>query len=663
MPTRRLPGVVLAALLTVVCPLASASEFGSMLDEADRVRSADAARFGQLIDALGRRRNEANEAELQRLRYLSAYRKILYQNAVEAGIADARALFDETEDHELKFRAGSLAANSLAINRDFTEALRMLAQTLPMRAQVSDRTIVDDGTVAAAAVYNQLGQYAVGLKYADETLAGSPAPRAQCLAGYTRLEARYHLGVLRDEGAIRAAIQQCIAVKEQLVGNFGRILLARHLSDRGRPDEAIRLLDAYVVEVEGIGYAYLIAEYRALLADLYLKRGNPAAAERHAHAALIRETGVASARPVALANRILYQVAEERGDLRGALIRYRRYAEAEQAWSSEAQAREMAYQMVRHELMQQTQQIDLLNQQNSVLQLRQRVQDKTAENNRLVMALLILVVAFVGFWAVRTRRLQVSLRRMAEVDALTEVCNRRHFTHLGELALEKASRSGEEVALIMFDLDHFKSINDSHGHAVGDWVLKKVAEVCRPMFREVDAFGRIGGEEFAVLLVGLDLRNARRLADDIRSRLVAIDSAPSEHAFQVTASFGVATSALAGYDLARLMSNADRMLYRAKRRGRNRVCQYDTHADRHAGDGDDVPPPLTPGVATETSERSPPATGNGEGVREPGGKADTEYPLSPPLDRRASGPAGRDPADPPQSAPAEVPETRTRAAS
>ena len=133
---------------------------------------------------------------------------------------------------------------------------------------------------------------------------------------------------------------------------------------------------------------------------------------------------------------------------------------------------------------------------------------------------------------------------------------------------------GESAAVIMFDLDRFKAINDTYGHDTGDWVLKQVADTCSGLCRRIDHFGRIGGEEFAILLHGCELQAAIRLAEDCRIRLANIETRDSGHAFAITASFGVSVSRHSGYGLAELMSHADLVLYRAKRGGRNRVHAY-----------------------------------------------------------------------------------------
>jgi diguanylate cyclase len=135
---------------------------------------------------------------------------------------------------------------------------------------------------------------------------------------------------------------------------------------------------------------------------------------------------------------------------------------------------------------------------------------------------------------------------------------------------------------VMFDLDHFKAINDTYGHGAGDWVLKQVGKTCAAHCRKVDYIGRIGGEEFAVFLRGVDAAAAALTAENCRSQLAQIDTRECGYSFVVTASFGVSSTAQSGYDLSRLLSHADQMLYRAKNEGRNRVCTYTTE---NAGDG------------------------------------------------------------------------------
>jgi len=278
--------------------------------------------------------------------------------------------------------------------------------------------------------------------------------------------------------------------------------------------------------------------------------------------------------PLVSAYRTLYLIAERRGDFKIALGYYRHYADAEKGYLNEVKTRELAYQIVRAENQQKNQQIQLLNRQNNLLQLQQRVEQQKAANSRMVMLFFAIFTLLVALWGYKTRRLHASLRRMAETDALTGICNRHHFTVLAEQTLAQCARNGSHVALIMLDLDHFKSINDNYGHVTGDWVLKQVAKVGQELCRPVDHFGRLGGEEFAILLNGCDLKAATRVAEDFRVRIGGIQSADSGFNFRITASFGVTCSMMAAYDLDKLLSQADQVLYRAKREGRDRVVAF-----------------------------------------------------------------------------------------
>jgi diguanylate cyclase (GGDEF)-like protein len=572
---RLLACLLVPALLFAAPAIGAAPDpIEGMLAEADKARSSNPKRFAELLAALDASRHRATLLQQQRLRYLHAYSMLAYEDNPSVATSLAKALFKETSDVDLKFRAGALVANSGAITRNFSEGLRYLEQSLALRGQVADRDVRHDGINAAAIIYNQLGQYRLGLQYAEETLADKPRPRARCFAAHLRLEAQYYLKVPPDEASIIAIVEQCAAQGEAIVANLVRSTLARHWADQGQRNRAMRLLQEHLAEVEATRYPRLIAEFRSLLAEFSLAEGHAAAAETHAQATLAQSASLSSSLPLVTAYRTLYQLAERDGDPVAMLEQYRRYAQAEKAYLTDAQARELAYQIVRHESLQKSQQIELLERQNEVLQLQQRVDRQAAQNSRLLTMLLLVLASLVGYWAYQIKRRHSTLRHQAETDALTGVSNRHHFTIEGARSLAQCAQAGEGAALIMFDLDHFKSINDNYGHITGDWVLKRVADTCKAFCRRIDHLGRLGGEEFAILVQGFDASGAGRLAEDCRMRIAAIDTSETGYTFAVTGSFGVSTTVLSGYDLSRLLAHADQMLYRAKREGRNRVCIY-----------------------------------------------------------------------------------------
>ena len=170
------------------------------------------------------------------------------------------------------------------------------------------------------------------------------------------------------------------------------------------------------------------------------------------------------------------------------------------------------------------------------------------------------------------KRLEADLREMAATDMLTGLPNRRHF--LGQLEQEKArvSRAEEKcAAVLMIDIDHFKVVNDSFGHAAGDHVLRHLATLMKEDLRKIDTLGRLGGEEFAVILPGADQAAAEIFAERLRKQVAETPAVLDKWTIPVTISIGV-TEIKPGDDSADdALTRADRALYRAKECGRNRV--------------------------------------------------------------------------------------------
>ncbi|MDD2834112.1 MAG: diguanylate cyclase [Methylotenera sp.] len=171
------------------------------------------------------------------------------------------------------------------------------------------------------------------------------------------------------------------------------------------------------------------------------------------------------------------------------------------------------------------------------------------------------------------KKLEEELRQKAYVDYLTEVNNRGHFMELAEKELARSLRYEKPLAIFMIDIDWFKRINDSHGHKLGDAVLKRMAGICRTTLREVDIIGRIGGEEFAILLPETEIQEATEVAERLRSAIAAAD-VPLKDGLPVkfTVSIGVASVASQDDNMDVLLNRADDALYQAKESGRNKVC-------------------------------------------------------------------------------------------
>jgi diguanylate cyclase (GGDEF)-like protein len=154
---------------------------------------------------------------------------------------------------------------------------------------------------------------------------------------------------------------------------------------------------------------------------------------------------------------------------------------------------------------------------------------------------------------------------------MTDICNRRHFLTLAETEWRRFEQDGEPFALLILDVDLFKSINDRFGHNVGDAVIKSVAGICRDGKREGDILARIGGEEFVLLLPKTRCDEAVGIAEKLRQRVEAEPFVNDEESLRLTISIGVAEAQAEMAGISDLMKCADQALYDAKRSGRNRV--------------------------------------------------------------------------------------------
>lgn len=171
-------------------------------------------------------------------------------------------------------------------------------------------------------------------------------------------------------------------------------------------------------------------------------------------------------------------------------------------------------------------------------------------------------------------RMVKRLEELATTDGLTGLLNKRTLTEMGRQKLRSAKRFHKPLSVLVCDLDHFKQVNDTHGHDVGDRVIRGFADVLRRSKRETDAVGRFGGEEFVVVCEQTDTEGAEQLAERIRAELGATTFVTQAGALTVTCSVGVATFPAAGSEWEELFKSTDEALYASKRGGRNLVTVW-----------------------------------------------------------------------------------------
>lgn len=163
------------------------------------------------------------------------------------------------------------------------------------------------------------------------------------------------------------------------------------------------------------------------------------------------------------------------------------------------------------------------------------------------------------------------LRRRLTTDHVTGVCNRAHFFELAERESRRSSHADRLLGVVTLDIDHFKRVNDTYGHSVGDLVLRAVAKACASSLKPGSTLARLGGEEFVVLMPAPDAATLMEAAEAMRLAVAGAKVRVSDADLQVTASFGCALGRAATSPIYELLDRADKALYRAKRNGRNRI--------------------------------------------------------------------------------------------
>ena len=193
----------------------------------------------------------------------------------------------------------------------------------------------------------------------------------------------------------------------------------------------------------------------------------------------------------------------------------------------------------------------------------------------LFLSFMVIILTSVGFLVLQKDRAEQAATKLAVTDPLTGTFNRRTFLDLAEKEIARARRSQAPLSLVMFDLDHFKKVNDRYGHVAGDYVLKRFVEVTQLCLRQEDLLVRYGGEEFCLLLPDTDVGDAVALAERIRAAteyaMFIFDEGQSEQRIHVTVSGGVAKLG-ADARIDTLVARADEALYAAKNAGRNQIA-------------------------------------------------------------------------------------------
>ena len=550
----------------------AAENADQLLRQADAIKYTSNEEFLTLLNKLDAQSGSLTPVQRDWVEYFHAW-QLGYRGEYQKALAAFDALLAHTPDETVRARARISLIYDQVDAGHFEDAFIVMGTVLESLPRIDDRDtrfLVFD---AAAYVYSRGGEYDLALSYVNQALAMDPGERSMCAVRETQIWIMQEAGKLQpDDALIRQGLDTCRQIGAAANANSILLEWANAFLDHDRPADALKLLEKNKPAILATRSSALTSDYRSIMAQAYLRTGDLADARESAHSAVELANQQDKAKSVADAYDVLYRVAKQRGDAAAALAWHEKYAVADKAYLNDVSARALAYQMVHQRVLDNQRQLLAATNQNAVLALQQQVEAQKARTRLLYILLLLSGMLIVGGWAYRTKRSQMKFQKLARRDGLTGIFNRQHFLESAQDALRECARHTREACLMLMDLDHFKSVNDMHGHAAGDDALKRTVATCQVLLRPNDLFGRLGGEEFAILLPDCPTDVARRRAEAMRESIVAARREGEAAAdVAVTASFGVASTRVCGYNLATLLAAADDAMYTAKRGGRNRV--------------------------------------------------------------------------------------------
>lgn len=551
---------------------ASENDVDSMLAQAWKLKSKAPEEFSALLDSLAESDKRLNDEQKLKFEYLDGYR-VAFSGKPLLAIEKYQHVIANTVDAELRLYASTALLNIFAITRNYSEGFDTVTYLLPQLATPGSEAAAQ-AHLGLAIFYNQVNEYDNAYKSASEALSLTSDLRSICFGNNLIFEAQVNQQKIISKENFEQGLEACRLAEENVVIASTVILKAKNLLNKDDAESAQELLIENKAIFDAINYPRIKAEYHSLMSMLLFKSNSIIEAEVQAKAALDIASQMGATKPNVDALYVLYLIEEFRSNSSRALAFYKQYAQLEKAYVDEVSAKQLSISKAKNEALEKANQIKLLDKENALLKTEARLRKKELQNSYLVILSLVMLAAVIIAWLMVTRRIHRKFKTQARTDKLTGVTNRHYFTELAQSNLRYHSRTGQDLAFVIFDLDLFKRINDTYGHIVGDWVLQEVVKTVQRVCRGQDIIGRMGGEEFALLLPGCTVEKAIAITENYRSAIAAIDTTSTGHAFSVTASFGVSDSRQCGYSFDKLYASADEALYQSKETGRNKICGY-----------------------------------------------------------------------------------------
>jgi diguanylate cyclase (GGDEF)-like protein len=566
-----LAGLALGALLYTAAAATSMTGAAAWLDQAENLRTRDHQRFVQMLAQIQRESPELSGSEQWHLRYLEAW-ETSFEGDYTKAQTQLRDVIDHSGDTTLAAKASALLLSNLGFNQRYSEAFALANRLTAELPQIKDPLTSYLLLMNLSQMLNFAGQTDLAIKYAQMMEDTVPQGESLCEPLSMQVAALYNGKRLTSSSTVlQRAIDTCVTAGQPVAANSMWLVLSSLYLDEDQPDKAIALLDRLGPSIKANHYYFHEFSSQVERARAYAKLGKDSDAKKAALAAVAMRRPDDISEWLMEAYEVLYQVEKAQGHAAAALAYYEQYVVQDKEYLNDISARALAYELAQQHMLAQKLETEKLSKENKILQLQRALDTEAVQTGRLYIALLLLVLVFIVFLLLRIKRSQMRFRKLARIDGLTGIFNHQHFIGEAGRALRLLEKKGGSACLISMDLDHFKHVNDTHGHAIGDTVLKHTVAICRHQLRPADLFGRLGGEEFGVLLLDCPRHQGVVIADRIRRAIEATPVEVDAAVVSFSVSVGLASTDTCGYDLQRLCREADAALYQAKRSGRNRV--------------------------------------------------------------------------------------------
>lgn len=565
------PALMICAGFVAIVP---ATEMTARLDALDDLKVVNVVEFGEKLAEIAQNTAELTQYQQDYVELLQSYERSLRGDFDGAAVLLESMLARDTAP-EIVFRVKALLVNVFAVTRNYRNAFSYLEQVSREVQSITSTRAKEHGLSVLAYTYNQLSEFDTARFYAQVLIDNATSEKALCHARHHLIESLYGLGQWElFSSTVKLSVSHCVNQRELIFANLIRLKYYNYLLLNEQYQQADEYYQSFIDSVTQTNYPFLLAGVLGSAAQNNLALARYDTAEELARRTLQYSGGLEFSVPVLNAYYVLYQVNHSRQNFNEALEYHIKYTAALKANSDDRFVRQQAYHVAKAEIEVKDQRLALLDKDNELLFLQKNLYQQEVKQNRLIMLLLLVIVALASFMAYRGMSGRKRFKKIAEYDQLTGISNRYHFNNQAKVALDYCELDAKPAALILFDLDYFKNINDQYGHAAGDWALQQVVKTCRNFMRNNDVFGRIGGEEFAVVLPGCHADKAALMAEICRDAIATIDTKDSGYAFPLSASFGVSSSDTSGYQLKQLLADADLAMYKAKQSGRDQVSMY-----------------------------------------------------------------------------------------